>query len=215
MGLQVIGAGFGRTGTLSFKLAVEQLGFDPCHHMMEVMSSEPDVEAWTRAAEGTLTDWDDLYGGWAATCDFPHCVFYAELAEFYPEAKVVLTVRDAESWYRSASATIFSPDNLKRFNGRGDGDDSGGAMRSALADVIGRVVDMRSELGSDEMIRAFERHNAEVRATIPPERLLVFEASQGWEPLCEFLEVPVPDTAYPRTNTSEEFRNRMSQRPRE
>lgn len=212
MGPKVIGAGFGRTGTLSFKLAMEQIGFGPCHHMMEIMRGEPDPEVWARAASGTLDDWDLLYGDWGSTCDFPHCVFYAELADVYPDAKVVLTRRDPESWYASASQTIFSEENLRRFRGEPLPDDPGAELRLILAEVIARAIDIRRPLSKQEMIDAYLRHNAEVVATIAPERLLVFEAKHGWEPLCEFLGVPVPETPYPRTNTSEEFRERMSRR---
>ena len=109
MPLQVIGAGFGRTGTNSFQVAMEMLGLGPCHHMNVLMREPGSIDAWRRASEGSLTDWDEIYGAYTSTCDFPHCVFYArELAAFYPDAKVVLTVRDPDV-VAVAMNTIFSP----------------------------------------------------------------------------------------------------------
>lgn len=209
MGLQVIGAGFGRTGTNSFHVAMETLGFSPCHHMKVVMMNPPDEDVWARAAAGTLTDWDELYGGFAATCDFPHCVFYEELAAFYPDAKVVLTVRDPEAWYKSATSTIFSPESVARMTGAAGQDPSMmGPLTESIVKVISRVVDVANVADREATIASFNAYNEAVKATIPPERLLVYEVSQGWEPLCGFLEVPVPDEPFPVTNTTEDFRSR-------
>ena len=140
MGLKVIGAGFGRTGTNSFQVAMEMLGFGPCHHMNVLMSEPGPVDAWRRAADGTLTDWDEIYGAFSATCDFPHCVFYEELAAFYPDAKVVLTVRDPDEWYTSAMSTIFSPENQARNRGADSPLDP--AMMGYVFKCVSRVVDI-------------------------------------------------------------------------
>lgn len=217
MTLAVIGAGFGRTGTLSFKQALEELGFGPCHHMQEIMTGAPDLDAWASAAAGTLTDWDRLYGDWGSVCDFPHCVFYAELAAFYPEAKVVLTERDPESWYTSASETIFSPDNVERFASTtgGSAGADGPSLWSSLTTIISRAIDVRTRPDKDAMIAAFLAHNEAVKATIGADRLLVYRVSEGWEPLCAFLGVEVPSTDFPRVNTTEEFRQRLQSRSTE
>ena len=206
MGLSVIGAGFGRTGTNSFQVAMEMIGFAPCHHMFVLMNNPGSVDAWVKAAEDTLINWDEIYGDFAATCDFPHCVFYEELAEFYPLAKVVLTVRDPESWYQSATQTIFSPENMERMSKGGtDGTGAMAQLAGPLGKVMSRVIDFK-KLGDKQVtIDSFNRYNEKVQATIPPDRLLVYEVSEGWEPLCNFLEVPVPVEPFPFTNTTDEF----------
>ena len=212
MALQVIGAGFGRTGTNSFQVAMEMIGLGPCHHMNVLMREPGSVDAWRRASEGTLTDWDEIYGAFTSTCDFPHCAFYAELAAFYPDAKVVLTVRDPGQWYTSAMSTIFSRENQERLL-RGAGDQPpplSPEMMGYVFKTVGRVLDVSKVGDKGATIEAFERHNERVQASIPAERLLVYEVEEGWAPLCDFLGVPVPDAAFPLTNTTEEFQNRRA-----
>ena len=104
--LKVIGAGISRTGTFSFKLAMEKLGFTKCHHMMEVVENPTQAPLFIAAAKGEPTDWEDLYQGYQACCDFPSCHFWRELMDAFPTARVVLTVRDPENWYKSMSETI-------------------------------------------------------------------------------------------------------------
>lgn len=201
MALKVIGAGLGRTGTFTLKTALEMLGFGPCHHMVEVLANPQQVPFWNRAADGEPVEWDEVFAGYAATVDWPGCHFYAELAERYPEAKVILSCRDPERWYESMSETI-----LKSMVAMGLG-------ASPIPDEhpmrFGGVIIPQKTFGfdfsRDNVIAAFERHNAEVARTISPERLLEFEAVQGWEPLCDFLGVAVPDEPFPRTNSREEF----------
>jgi hypothetical protein len=194
MPLEVIGAGFGRTGTLSLKLALEQLGFGPCHHMLEVLKNPESIAWWVDAADGA-PNWEKIFAGYRACVDWPAATFYHTLAQAYPEAKVILTERDSEAWFRSTQATIFPaafpPDTPAAFD-------------QMFRKVIGALFDQRIR-DHDHVIGVFERHNAEVRRRIPPERLLVYEVSQGWEPLCTFLGVPVPDAPMPKTNTTEEF----------
>src|SRR5262245_50709202 len=105
--LRVIGAGFGRTGTLSLKAALEQLGFNPCYHMVEVLSHPDHIARWRAIGEGQAAEWEALFAGYQAAVDVPASEYYAQLMQAYPEAKVVLTVRDPEQWYESASSTIF------------------------------------------------------------------------------------------------------------
>lgn len=196
--LKVIGAGLSRTGTNSFKVAMETLGFGKCHHMVEVLDHPEHAPVFLRAAKGEHIDWDTLFEGYGSCIDFPSCYFWRELSAYYPKAKVILTVRDPESWYRSMNETILP------------------TMKVKLAEVQSPVVEMGEEIilrqffggnidDMEHVIGAFERHNQEVRNTIPPERLLEFNARDGWEPLCRFLGVPVPDEPYPNTNSLDEF----------
>jgi hypothetical protein len=196
MALKVIGSGLGRTGTMSLKLALEQLGFTRCYHMVEVFLNPPHLKLWVDAAEGR-PDWERIFEGYAATTDYPGARFWRELAAFYPEAKVLHSVRDPEKWFESTQATIFSPMNRERVT-----------EMPAMAEFFGKVVAAEiSERMADKdfMISYFKRHTEEVVAAIPKDRLLIYEAGQGWEPLCEFLGVPVPTTPFPRENTREQF----------
>lgn len=200
MTLQVIGAGLGRTGTLSLKLALEQLGFGPCYHMVEVFKDPAAPDRWSDAADGA-PDWAAIFEGYGATVDWPSASFYGELADAFPDAKVILTERDAEAWYRSTQATIFAhtPPPGEPF----------GRM---FQKVIGRMFEGGIN-DHDSVVAAYRRHNAEVRARIPAERLLVYEVAQGWDPLCAFLGVPVPDAPMPKVNSTEEFVGRRLLNP--
>jgi hypothetical protein len=202
MALKVIGAGLGRTGTLTLKTALEMLGLGPCHHMVEVFgNAETQVPLWNRVADGEPVDWDEVFAGYNATVDWPGCHFYAQLAARYPDAKVILSKRDPERWYESISETILT--SMKQM-----GLTDGPAPKDHPMHFGGVIIPEKTfgfDFSRDNVIAAFERHNAEVVATIPPERLLVFEAAHGWEPLCAFLGVPVPEEPFPRTNSREEF----------
>lgn len=200
--LKVIGAGLGRTGTLSLKFALEQLGLGPCYHMMEVFRTPGAVAHWDRAFSGETMDWEAVFEGFNSTVDWPACDFYKELAELYPEAKVILTLRDANAWYESTQATIFREENHA----------GAGAEWLAMFEKL-----TRNKFGGDlhtreHVIAVYEAHNNEVARTIPPDRLLVYEPGQGWEPLCRFLGVPEPDAPYPKVNSTEEFQARVAAR---
>ncbi len=201
MALSVIGAGFGRTGTLSLKQALEQLGLGPCHHMEEVMAHPEQIPAWHAAGRGEAMDWDTVLGSYRSSVDWPSAQFWRELADRYPAAKVVLTIRDTERWYESFSGTI-----LTLIRGRESAPNP--TIRSIL-DMCSDVVVSRAfdgQMDDPAWIKAaFERHIAEVKATIPPGRLLVFQVADGWGPLCDFLDKPVPATEFPRTNSTPEF----------
>ena len=199
MALQVIGAGLGRTGTMTLKTALEMLGFVPCHHMVEVFAHMEQAPFWLRAAKGEAVDWEEFFARYNASVDWPSAHFYAQLAERYPDAKVILTRRDPQRWYESMSETI-----LKAMAASGDGpapDDH--PMR--FADIIIAEKTFGRDFSAASVIAAFERHNAEVQRVIPADRLLVFEAAQGWAPLCDFLGVAAPAVDFPRTNSREEF----------
>lgn len=202
MGLQVIGAGLGRTGTMTLKTALEQLGLGRCHHMIEVFANvATQAPFWRAAAGGAAVDWDAGLAGYNSSVDWPSAHFYAQLAAHYPQAKVILSRRDPESWYASMAETILKAMTMPVF----DAGAGGGEAPMQFARMIIHDQTFRGDLSRDNVIASFERHNAHVIATIPPERLLVFEAAQGWEPLCAFLGVPVPATPFPRTNSREEF----------
>lgn len=211
MALQVIGAGFGRTGTLSLKAALEALGFGPCYHMVELLAHPERVGHWEAAERGEPVDWDRLFEGYRAGVDFPVYRQYRALAERYPDAKVVLTVRDPEAWYRSVLATTYSasPPPLQTalfalklpFSAR--------LRRLLRALNLARGV-WRKDFGGrfenrDEALSAYRAHLEEVRRTIPEERLLVYDVRQGWGPLCTFLGVPVPDAPFPHLNDRVSF----------
>jgi len=196
MTLEVIGAGLGRTGTLSLKLALEQLGFARCHHMIEVIADVRRLAPlWEEAARGNPR-WDAIFDGFASTCDYPACRFWKELSQHYPEAKIILTTRDPDSWFASISQTIFSPPHRAFFNQTA----IGALMRETVYDTFGERIGDQAF-----MTQWFRDWNQAIIDTAPPERLLVFQAKQGWEPLCAFLGVPVPDTPFPHVNSSQDM----------
>lgn len=206
MALSVIGAGFGRTGTLSLKGALETLGFNPCYHMMEVMQ-HGFGGIWNDIAHGGTPDWEAVFKGYKATVDWPACNYYRELADLYPDAKVLLSLRDPDKWYDSCQNTIF---RAMRMNPEGAPPNVQTQMSMArklvVENTFGGDIDDRAHA-----IAVYNRHNETVQRVIPKERLLVFQPTDGWEPLCRFLDVPVPDQPYPKTNTTEEFQQHFKQ----
>ena len=204
MALNVIGTGVGRTGTYSLKLAINQIGLGPCHHMEEVLHNMPgQVPLWSAAATGK-PDWPDIYDGYKSAVDWPTACFFRELVEEYPTARFILTQRDPERWADSFSATIY-----ELLAGKDQAPQEMRAWLQMASDIIAKT-GFPSGLGRNELVQAFEAHNETVRKTIPASRLLVFEVKDGWGPLCDFLEVPVPDGDFPRTNHREEFWDRVN-----
>jgi hypothetical protein len=199
MALSVIGAGFGRTGTLSLKLALEQLGFGPSYHMVEVFKNPEAPGYWEAAADREPVDWDEVFAGYGATVDWPGATFYADLAQAYPEAKVVLTLRDPEAWFASTQATIFKRDF-----------DVDAAFDRMISKVIGRLFDQRLH-DKAHVIEVYNRHNETVQRLIPPERLLVYNLAEGWAPLCAFLGVAEPDTPMPKLNSTADFARHVAE----
>ena len=197
MPLKVIGAGFGRTGTLSLKIALERIGFGPCYHMMEVFPRPDHVARWHRLAFEQSMDWDEIFRGFHATVDWPAARWWREIAAHFPEAKVLLSVRDPEAWYKSVTDTIYQP--MK--SPAPDGAPELVRLQSEMARkaILSETFDNRFE-DKAHAIEVFKRHTQEVRDAIDPARLLVFDVREGWGPLCRFLEVPVPDEPFPRLN---------------
>lgn len=205
MTLQVIGAGFGRTGTNSLQIALERLGFAPCHHMFVVVEDpERRLPPWEALARGETPDWRAVFADFRAQVDWPGAAVWRELAAAFPEAKVILTVRDPESWWRSVEATI-----LPFVLGRVETSDPLRLRRMAMArEVIDRRVFGGRMAEKDHALAVFARHVEEVKAALPPERLLVFEVREGWGPLCAFLGRPVPEGPFPRENSTAAFNAR-------
>jgi len=212
--MDLIGAGLPRTGTLTQKLGLETLGLGPCYHWVNLISDLNAVELWHRAMDGEDV-FDEIFAGHNSTVDWPGGFFYLELAERHPEAKVLLSVRDAPAWEVSYRETIWNftrGDSLVRHlsDARREVDPR---WRRYLELVQRMLWSERSPFGGgddpESMMAQMQAHNDAVRAAIAPERLLVWKVTEGWEPLCEFLEVPVPDEPLPHANDAETFRGRV------
>jgi hypothetical protein len=203
MALEIVGAGLGRTGTKSLQTALGMLGFGPCHHMVEVFAHPESVPLWIEAGRGG-PNWDAIFKDYRSMVDYPGAAYWRELADHYPAAKVLLSVRDPDQWFDSTQATIFAP---------------GGGVDQAMANPENPMAaffhSFSGRFNANIHDRAamtdyFRRHNEEVKATIPAERLLVYEVGSGWEPLCAGLAVPVPDAPYPSENSRADFQARVA-----
>ncbi len=196
MALKVVGAGLGRTGTKSLQSALNMLGFGPCHHMVEVFAHPESMALWIEAGAGR-PDWGAIFADYSSMVDYPGAAFWRELADYYPDAKVLHSVRDPDQWFDSTQATIFAPGSpTTAVAGEGPMAAFFGAF---MKGIQGHVNDRAF------MTDHFRRHTEAVKSAIPPERLLIYQAGQGWEPLCAFLGVPVPETPYPSENNRAEF----------
>jgi hypothetical protein len=199
MELEVIGAGFGRTGTMSFKSALDRLGLGPCYHMIEVYANEGHADIWSDAINGEPLDGATLFEHYRSACDWPVCSFWHEVWASNPSAKIVLTTRDPGAWYESISNTIFQAlehesddEQLNRWRVQ--------TRKMIFEQTFG------DDLSRDNVVRVLRAHEADVIASVPEDSLLVYDVSSGWEPLCTFLGVDVPDEPFPRTNSTAEFR---------
>jgi hypothetical protein len=204
MALGVIGAGLGRTGTLSLKLALEHIGFGKCYHMSEMIANvRRHLPLWLASANGDPR-WDAIFDGYRSSTDYPGCMFWRELTAEYPEAKVILTTRDPDKWFESVSATVMSPEHRQRLEGD-----------PAMAEFFRLTVfagDLEERLGDRaRMVEYFNAWNQAVIDEVPGDKLLVYGAGDGWEPLCAFLGVPVPPEPYPRVNSREEMTERTGE----
>lgn len=203
MTLNVIGAGFGRTGTDSLRHALNILGLGPCHHMHEVMPSEEQRDLWERKSRGETVPWNRIFADFRSAVDWPSAFYWEDLMAAYPDAKLILTYRDAESWWRSYERTILQV--LHRIEASGD---LGMAWRIvAMGEFGGQHADRAA------CIARYDAHVARVKAVVPAERLLVMELGEGWARLCDFLGVDVPDVPYPSGNTTDEFRRNLGLDP--
>ncbi|MBF8189633.1 sulfotransferase family protein [Nonomuraea sp. K274] len=216
--MTVIGAGLPRTGTSSMKAALERLGFGPCHHMFNIMTNPALVDRWLSVTTEGPVNWEEVFEGFRSAVDWPASHFWREQAEAYPDAKVVLTVRDPHAWYVSMQVLITD----------GPGRDLPEDLPEAAAAVfqrmmrLGPVLDHITQsvfaqsfrdgpLDEEVAVAAFERHVAAVKEALPQERLLVFDVREGWEPLCRFLDVPVPDgEPFPHLNDAKSMQQMLA-----
>jgi hypothetical protein len=201
MTLSVINAGFGRTGTMSIKMALEELGFGPCHHMEEVIKNSSQLPYWQKAANGETVNWNEVFQGYQSAVDWPSAHYWRELAEYYPGSKVLLSVRPAELWWESYSSTIK---NLLAM--RNEVPEEYPRLVMTMADQIITQQTFNNSIDDKEQdLAVFQKRIDEVKEAIPANRLLIFQVTEGWEPLCNFLGVPIPDTEFPRSNSKVEF----------
>lgn len=215
MSIEVIGAGFGRTGTLSLKMALEQLAYTKCYHMHDLFTHPGHAETWKGLAEGDAANWPALFSGYRALVDWPCAYFWRELSDYYPQAKIVLTVRDSNAWYDSIEKTIFTVINRAFPGGATEPQLPENAPPIAAAQISMAKLMIAENLFSGRLddrqhcISVYEQHNAEVQRSIPAERLLVYNVSEGWSPLCKFLGTVEPNTEFPRSNSANEFLSAM------
>jgi len=197
--MQIIGAGVGRTGTMSLRVALQELGFGPCHHMHAVLQDMPgQVPLWEAALQGR-PDWDAIYAGQRSAVDWPTASFYRELHAEYPEAKFVLSHRDPDSWVDSFSETI-----LRALSDKSQAPaEVHGWIDMCLA-VIARA-GFLPDMDRATLEKAYVAHFEAVKAAIPAAQLLIYRVSEGWEPLCAFLDVAIPEGEFPRTNDRAQF----------
>lgn len=200
MTLRVVGAGLGRTGTHSLKVALEQLLGAPCYHMIEVFGRPDDIAVWQAAVDNEPVDWDALMRDYSAAVDWPVCAFWPEIAAANPDAIVLLSTRSSpQAWWKSADETIFSVTR------RDPPEDP--VMQRQMTMIRGlfeRFTPQWDDAASAQ--RAYEEHNAHVRATVPADRLVDWQPGDGWDPICAALSLPVPDAPFPHVNTTDEFR---------
>ena len=193
MSLKIIGAGHGRTGTNSLKLALEKLLGEPCYHMFEAIDHPEHMPVWTEAARSNPPDWHSFLEGYGATVDEPAAVFWPELMEAYPDAIVLLSVRDSEDWWRSVSRTI-----------RPLLDSMEPGPFQEMVEAISRR-DSPFLLDEDAAKASFKAHNERVKSEVPAQRLVVWKPGDGWEPICEALSLPVPGEPFPHENSADDF----------
>jgi hypothetical protein len=212
--MKLIGVGLPRTGTLSQKIALEMLGFAPCYHMVNVLSDLDEATRWRQALDGDVSP-GEILKAFEATVDWPGAFFHRELIDLYPDAKVLLSVRDGDAWARSMRETIWGViygDCLIRHmsDARCTIDAHWDGYTNLMAEMwrrSGLIGD--AETTAEEMAAAMARYNREVADAVPGERLLVWSVGDGWAPLCEFLEVPVLEAEFPRVNDSAQFCERI------
>lgn len=219
MSIKIIGAGLPRTGTNTLKVALEKLGVSKAYHMKELLVHPENLHYWTTLRDTGTTQWDELYDGYQASVDFPCCAWYKEHMARYPDAKVIFTTRPFEDWYLSIESTVWKagPQTLPQklammaklmFNPRLRAVIK--CVKFAKSSIFGGILEGKfADKAATEEI--FNRYIEDVKATVPADKLLIFEVSQGWGPLCEFLGVPVPDEPIPHLNKKENFKTMLAE----
>ncbi len=209
MSLKLVGAGVGRTGTFSLKVALEQLLGGTCYHMFEVRATPTHAQVWLDAMRGRPVEWADFLGGYEAIVDFPGAVVWRELSDAFPDAPVLLSTREsADAWWDSANATIVEL-TRRRVQDSPQAPD-GDPQAEAITEMIIAMWERWSPGWSDpsQAKAAYEAHNEDVRAAIPPDRLFEYRPGDGWDPICKALGLDAPDAPFPQTNSRDEFRAR-------
>lgn len=206
--LEVIGIGFPRTGTMSLKHALERLSLGPCYHMIEVFRRPQDVPFWRSAMQthGEGVAWNEVFADFRSTTDCPAGYFWRQLLSEFPQSHYVLTIRDPDAWYESFLATVY---DAMIHPERAPDEDHRDVQLMARELILDRMFDGRF-LDRDFAISQYHSHINAVQAAIPSEHLLTFDVATGWEPLCEFLQLPIPAQPFPRSNTRDEFRQRIT-----
>jgi hypothetical protein len=216
MPLKIIGAGFGRTGTMSTYAALNQLGF-PCYHMIEAAQNKANLshmDFWRKVAQtppGTQHDWEEVFAGYTAAVDNPACCVWRELLQAYPDAKVLLTLHPggADAWYESTIDTIYRTETMWEFRVL----DLVSSLARKRGEVLRKLIWQRSHKGTmsdrNAAIAHYHAHVAAVKSAVPHDRLLVFSTDQGWAPLCTFLGVAVPDTPFPNVNDRSQIKSQI------
>jgi len=202
MALQVIGSGFGRTGTKSLKAALERLGFGPCHHMHEIIADPGQVAHWQTVAAGGTVDWSVVFAGYRAQVDWPGAHVWRDTARAFPHARVVHTLRPDDVWWASSQRTIAT---LMQRRADLDLPPHMRDMLEAWDIMVGQGVFGGDLTDRDAAIAAYHAHTKAVRQSLPPERLLLFDVADGWAPLCDFLGVEAPDAPFPHHNLRADF----------
>jgi hypothetical protein len=207
--LNVFGAGLGRTGTHSLTAALERLGYAPCHTMLGMLEHPEQVPFWRRAAAGEPVNWREVYAGYRSSVNLPGSRFWREITAAFPEAKVILTVRDPDRWYESSTRSIYPAATAPVPPGTTEAFEE---MRAMSREVVwDSLFDGRFE-DRDHALRVFHEHNEAVVREVDAARLLVFDVADGWPPLCDFLGVPVPDAPFPHRNDRAQFTSLIHER---
>ena len=192
MSLKIIGAGFPRTGTTTLKMSLELLGFEKAYHFKDLIADPGKLKHWQEIENTGHTDYGRLFDGYQASVDFPGYPYYKLLMKKYPNAKVILTLRDFDGWYESNYNTIWQVEPIN---------DCLEFMRNTYL-----IKQFNNKFDSREIAeKVFQAHNNEVIEFVPKKRLLVYEVKDGWEPLCSFLDRPIPEETFPHLNKKENF----------
>jgi sulfotransferase family protein len=209
--MKAIGAGYGRMGTMSIKAALEQLGYGPCLHMIDVIRNPELRHPFVDAIEGRDVDWNEAFEGWESTIDWPACSFWREHHETWPDLPVILNTRDKEAWYKSCMNSIHDAKEMAMKGELQPADDTPPpnpeVMKMINGIIWGGTFEGRFAADKEFAFRKFDEHYEAVRSTVPKEQILEFDATKdGWDPLCTFLGVDVPDEPFPHLNDTKSFR---------
>ncbi len=208
MSLRLIGAGLPRTGTTSLREALRYLLDAPVYHMSEAFAHPEHVPTWVAAIEGNPPDWPAFLAGYAAGVDTPFSNCWRDLAAAYPDVPVLLSRRaSAQIWYQSMEATVLC--RTREALTRHDDDPMVPLFRVLFTGLFAPADD------PEIVMAGYERRLTEVRAEIAPERLIDWQPSDGWEPICRALGVPVPGVPFPHENSTADYLVRAKIRARE